>query len=454
MPHSAITLHPRPTPRTLAVSSQASARTATFDPLRSQIDEFFTEHKELHKSWLASLHSLAELAFQEHKTAEYVQSILSTYAPSLQVTIGLPCLPTSIVAVQEGNDSAEGEKVPAVLLRADMDGLPLKGKESNVKRLHEDVHHGCGHDGHTACLLACGHYLQHHPSGRKVVLFFQPAEERGGEHGSGAKVAIERGGLLRKLHSDVTEVFALHAWPQLHLGEMGIGKGVMMGESGRFWVWFEGKGGHAAEASAEGGDALLAGCGFVTTAQTVVARGLAGFEAAMVGFTRIEVVGSEGMGVVAGRVRVGGTVRGGSEGVIERVMAQVRRFAEGAGMMYGCEVRVEFWEGYGVTRNSVGGGEKGMKVAKRVGVDVKEVRADGELKPSLCAEDFSALLRERGGGYFWLGVGDGRGGLHEAGFRFPAEAVWWGARFWAMLAAGGGGDGEEDIVVSQTEQRG
>lgn len=414
------------------------------DPLRTRVNAFFNSHSALHKSWLSTLHELAELSFQEHETSSFIVRTLQLYAPSLNVSAGLPSLPTSVTAVYTPSSATRAP----ILLRADMDALPLVGKDRAIRRLHAEVHHGCGHDGHMACLLTCAHFLEEWGAPRKVVLFFQPAEERSGKQGSGAFVAVEKGGLLRRVHKDVVAVYAMHAWPGLKLGEYGVGMGVMMGESGRFWITFSGKGGHAAVGSERGGDALLAACGFVTCAQSIVARGVDACESAVVAFTQIKVVGSEGLNVVAGCVKVGGTVRGGREGVVEGVIQQIKRFAKGAGEMYGCESEVWYREGYGVTRNSREWGKVAWKSGERCGGRVHEVGGEG-LRASLCAEDFSVLLKERGGAFVWLGVG-GNEGLHESGFKFPVEGIWWGGRFFAYLTgeeeSGGKGDFETPVV--------
>lgn len=414
----------------------------SIDPLSAQVDAFYTTHSSLHKSWLSTLHGLAELSFEEHETSAFIARTLQSYAPSLHMSVGLPLLPTAVIAVYKPPRATH----EPILLRADMDALPLVGADREVQRIHAEVHHGCGHDGHTACLLACAHYLEECGAPRKVVLFFQPAEERAGVKGSGAHVAVEEGGLLRNLYDDVAAVYAIHGWPGLKLGEYGVGMGAMMGESGRFWVTFRGKGGHAAIGSERGGDALLAACGFVTCAQNIVARGVDAFENAAVAFTQIKVVGSEGLNVVAGCVKVGGTVRGGKEGIVEVVMRQMERFAKGAGGMYGCESEVLYKSGYGVTRNSREGGRVAWRAGERCGERVREVGGEG-LKASLCAEDFSVLLEERGGAYVWVGVG-GNEGLHESSFRFPEEGIWWGARFYACLAGGEESGATSDAAAS------
>lgn len=395
------------------------------------MSDFFTDNSALHQSWLEKLHSIAELSLCEHATCSFIRSTLETYAPSLQLNTPFPALPTAVLAIHSPSSPTSSP----LLLRADIDALPITPCPSSP-RLHPNVHHACGHDGHTAVLLSVAHYIHEHPPSRKVVLFFQPSEERGTVgRGSGAKIAVHECGLLRSLHTDAEEVYALHAWPGLPVGTYGVGKGVMMGESARIWVYFDGQGGHAAVEQKNGGDALLAACAFVNNSQTVVSRGIGPFEAAAMAWTQIEVVGSKGLNVLARNVKVGGTARGGAEGLIREIEEQLRRVANGIASSYGCTARVELSMGYGVTKNTVDGFENMKRAGEATGGKVVEVGMDvNGLKPSLCAEDFSVLLKERGGAYVWLGVGDeGRGGLHTSQFKFPASALRWGAKIFVEL---------------------
>lgn len=207
------------------------------------VRDWMREHAGLHANWLSELHSLAEVSFREHRTSKFIAETLRTYCPGLDVTHGiLPHLPTAVVAVL---DSAETSN--CILLRADIDALPMRPTVCTA-RVHDDVHHACGHDGHSACLLACAHYLSNNinkiSSGnqrsrfKKIVMLWQPGEEKGG----GANVILQKCGFLRTLHTDIQEVYALHSWPGYRIGTIVTGIGPSMAESGTFTIEITGTG--------------------------------------------------------------------------------------------------------------------------------------------------------------------------------------------------------------------
>lgn len=404
------------------------------------IDKFFEKNSELYSGWLRSLHSIAERSFEEQETSNFIYSILKEQCPSLKVTRGLNDeLPTAVLAVHTPRDPL----LSPILLRADMDGLPIRGTDGTPSPLHPDVHHACGHDGHVTCLLTCAHWLHNFRdlTHRKVVLFFQPAEERGvaAIGGSGARIAVERGELLDTLHSDVEAVYALHSWPGLEIGHFGVGAGPMMGSSSKFVIEFAGRGGHAAMTSEEGGDALLAACTMVTCAQAVIARGTDAFMPAAVAFTSVENVDSHALGAIPSQVRVCGTFRTLDPRTKESILKQLRRHAAGAATMHGCQGNVLFTDGYPVTRNSSDGALVAQFAALRaVGGDESKVHSvgleEGMLKPILCSEDFSILLKKRAGAYVWLGNGSGGPRLHESSYRFDERAVPFGGKLFVHLA--------------------
>lgn len=415
--------------------------------MNNSIASFFEENRELHTSWLHTLHSLAEKAFEEVETSNFVFSVLKEHCQSLKVTKGLNDLPTAVLAVFTPQDATQS----TVLLRADMDGLPIRGTDGTAQPLHPDVHHACGHDGHMACLLSCAHWLHNFQDlpRRKLVLFFQPAEERGAKArgGSGARVAIDRGGLLNTLHRDVTAVYALHCWPDLEVGEFALGPGAMMGMSGLFEIQMIGRGGHAAKPSEEGGDALLAASTLVVSAQAVIARGIDPFQPVTAAFTRVENVDGAATNAIASHVRVLGTLRTLDIATRDSVRKQITRHAEAAAAMHGCTAIVEFRDGYPATKNSEGGVRVARGAALRaVHGDESSVYqiglANGLERPSLCAEDFSLLLERRGGAYVWLGNGKKGPSLHQSNFCFNEQSLAFGGKFFVHVAVSreSGGD--------------
>jgi amidohydrolase len=203
-----------------------------------EVHDFLQTTSSLHASWLAKLHGLAELSFNEVQTSAFIARTLAQYCPSLSVTHGLlPGLPTAVIAVYHHEDAHTCAGKP-ILLRADIDALPVKPSH-DTPRINRDVHHACGHDGHAASLLACAHYLHEcAPKCRKIILLWQPAEESGG----GARILLEECRLFDTLHADCEAVFALHSWPTKPLGFIYTGEGPNMAESGTFLIEITGSG--------------------------------------------------------------------------------------------------------------------------------------------------------------------------------------------------------------------
>lgn len=412
---------------------------AADDDVNKNIESFFKRHRQLYLAWFRVLHRLAETSFDEVETSKFIFKILKKHCGSLKFSKGIKGLPTAVLAVFTPKHATQSPR----LLRADIDALPIRGTDGTKARLNPDVHHACGHDGHVASLLMCAHWLHNFQElpRRKVVLFFQPAEERGDPErgGSGARIAIQKSGLLDTLHADVADVYALHCWPGLDVGEIGVGTGVMMGISGLIEVEMSGRGGHTAQTNEDGGDPLLAACTFVVSAQAVVARGADPFQPVSVSLSRIENLGSNAQNVIAPRVRILGTLRALDVPTRDSVHRQIRRHAEGAAAMHGCTTVVTFKDGYPATRNSAGGARVARNAAIRAvyGNETRVYRigfGEGDLRPSLCAEDFSLLLEKRCGAYVWLGNGSEGGDLKESGFHFNEKALAVGGKFFVHIA--------------------
>lgn len=407
-------------------------------PIRSEtskrdVDSWFTQHSSLYKHTLARLHRSAELSLQETETARIICDFLSTHCGSaLTVTTGLDALPTAVIAVLGA--PVHATKRP-ILLRADMDALPITGSDSSIERLHDDVHHACGHDGHMACLLSAAHYLSHNMEQvkTKVVFLFQPAEERGG----GARICCEKLGLLSTLHGDVESAYALHTWPGLAIGEFAVGDGAMMAESGTFSIDITGTGGHAGMPKPEQSEPLLAACTLVTSAQSLVTRNLSPFDAVSLAFTRIETPTSRALNVIPPHVQLRGTLRTLSPATRATLTAKLSTHAAHIAQAYGCAAATAPRAGYPGTVNTAGGARRARRAALAAGGTCRAVgAAAGQLAPSLAAEDFSYLLQRVGGAYVWLGGDFGSGALHTGALVFDENAVGFGGKWFVWLVLG------------------
>ena len=160
------------------------------------------------------LHRHPELGFKERRTAALVAERLRAWGIAVHEGIGK----TGVVGVIEAGSSARG-----IGLRADMDALPIQeGSGTPHASTHPGIAHSCGHDGHTAMLLCAARYLaQTRRFNGRVHLIFQPAEE--GQ--AGAQAMIDDG-LFDRFPCE--EIYALHNWPSLPLGTVGVRPGAMI----------------------------------------------------------------------------------------------------------------------------------------------------------------------------------------------------------------------------------
>ena len=364
------------------------------------------------------IHAHPELAFKESRTADLVARELE--ACGLEVHRGIAR--TGVVAVLR-----KGSSPHAIGLRADMDALPLIEKNEFPHRSkHEGHMHACGHDGHTALLLGAARYLadnrEHLDFDGTVYFIFQPAEESEG----GAAVMIEEG-LFERFPMDA--VYGLHNWPGIPLGEMAIMPGPVMAGTCAFEISVRGHGCHAAMPH-QGVDTLVATAQLVLALQTVVARNLHPCESAVVSVTQIH--SGEAWNIIPDDAVLRGTIRSFKPEVQELVERAIERLCSGIASAFGAQIGVRFDHRYPPTVNSLAETELCRRAAAEV-LGEGHVRRD-EL-PSMGAEDFAYMLREKPGCYVWLGNGPGTGGctLHNPHYDFNDEALPVGIAYWAKL---------------------
>ncbi len=362
------------------------------------------------------LHAHPELAFDEHRTAGKVANFLA--ARGIETHRGLAG--TGVVGVLR-----RGKGDRAIALRADMDALPVH--EQNLfphRSRHEGRMHACGHDGHTAMLLGAAEYLAAHGNFEGTVVFiFQPAEETDG----GARVMIEQGLFTR---FPVEAVYGMHNWPGLPAGQFAVHAGPVMACADQFDILLRGHGAHAAMPQ-QGRDPLIAGAALVQALQTVVSRSLDPLDAAVLSVTRF-LAGGEAYNVIPGEARIGGTVRAFRPEVEDAIEAAMERLCAGIAAAHGVQASLEYRRGYPPTVNDANEAARCQAVlAGLVGSD--NVRLD--LKPSMGAEDFAYMLREKPGCYVWIGNGMAEGGcmLHNPRYDFNDEILALGASYWARL---------------------
>ena len=361
------------------------------------------------------IHAHPELAFDENRTADLVAAELTRYG--LEVHRGIA--KTGVVGVLRAGTSGR-----MIGLRADMDALPLcEMNEFPHHSRYQGKMHACGHDGHTAMLLGAARYLAGQPDFDGIAVFiFQPAEEAEG----GAAVMIEDG-LFERF--PVEAVFGLHNWPGIPVGQMMVMPGPVMAGTCGFEITVRGHGCHAAMPH-QGVDAIVTGAQLVQALQTVVSRNLHPCESAVVSVTQFHA--GEAWNVIPEEVVLRGTIRTFKPEVQETVERSIERLCSGIAAANGAQINVHFDHRYPATVNSTNEAHFCQRVAAEV-FGGEHVLTD--ILPSMGAEDFAYMLREKPGCYVWLGNGPGTGGctLHNPHYDFNDELLTLGVSYWVHL---------------------
>lgn len=358
--------------------------TTVRDEVQALAEETIALRRELHKQ--------PELGFQEFNTSRIVAEQLR--ALGLEVRTGIAG--TGVIGLLRGSRPGR-----TVLLRADMDALPIE-EENDVSYRSRvpGTMHACGHDGHTAGLLAVARLLhaRRDDFAGTVKFCFQPCEE---SPPGGAKPMIEEGVLE---DPRVDAVFGLHLWQNLPLGQIGIIPGPAMANSDRFTITVQGRGGHAAQPH-QTIDSVVVASQIVVALQTIVARNVSPLEPAVV------TVGSFQAGttfnVIADTAELKGTIRTFDPELRQSLPARVEAVARGVAEALGASITWEFLEGYPATVNDPAMAELVREVATEVVAPEQVVRPD----PTMGGEDFAYFLRERPGCFWFVGTRNEERGL-------------------------------------------
>src|SRR5574343_1601929 len=361
------------------------------------------------------IHAHPELAFDEHRTGDIVARELAACGIEVHRGIGR----TGIVGILRAGTSPR-----MIGIRADMDALPLAElNEFPHHSRHAGKMHACGHDGHTAILIGAARYLAAHPDFDGTVAFiFQPAEEAEG----GAAVMIEDG-LFERFPVDA--VYGLHNWPGIPVGEAAIMPGPIMAGTCGLEIRVRGHGCHAAMPH-QGVDAIVTGAQLVQALQTVVSRNLHPCDAAVGSVTQFHA--GEAWNVIPEEVVLRGTIRSFKPEVQETVERAIERLCSGIAAANGAQISVHFDHRYPATVNSVNEANFCREVAAEV---FGGERVLTDVLPSMGAEDFAYMLREKPGCYVWLGNGPGTGGctLHNPHYDFNDDILGFGVAYWVRL---------------------
>ena len=337
-----------------------------------------------------AIHADPEVGLHCPRTTEKAKAALA----GLPLEIHDSSSTTGFIAVLRGGGAArEGSNGRTVLLRGDMDALPME-EETGLPFASRNAGamHACGHDAHTAMLVGAAKAL----SARRdelsgtVVFMFQPGEE--GHHG--ARFMIEDG-LLAKAAPEAA--FALHISPNMPAGTVVSRSGPLLASAETVHAVINGKGGHAAMPH-DNVDPVPIACEIVTALQTFIARRIPVQDPAVLTITTIK-AGTGAHNIIGDQAELLGTLRTLSEGTRERMHEAFQRLVTGIAEAHGATAKAWFDPGYPVTQNHPGAVELFEECAEAIGAPYQTMPA-----PMMGGEDFAFVLREVPGAMAFIGV--------------------------------------------------
>ena len=391
--------------------------TYLLDALRTRIGEFVHLRRDLHQH--------PELAFEEHRTAALVADKLEGWGYTVERGVG----GTGVVGrLVRGTGSRR------LGLRADMDALPID-ETSGVAwaSTRPGLMHACGHDGHTAMLLAAARHLAEHGTFDGTLhLVFQPAEE-----GGGGALRMMSDGLFERYPCDA--VFAMHNMPGIAQGHLVFRDGAAMASSDYATITIEGVGGHGAMPH-RAADPIVAVASLVMALQTIVSRNVDPLHAAVVTVGALQA--GQANNVIPASARLELSVRALDREVRALLERRIRALVAAQAESFGCTARIDWRPGYAVLVNT----PAETAFAREVALDLlgpDKVTLNGP--PLTGSEDFAFMLERVPGSYLLIGNGLGEQGgddspaasacmVHNPGYDFNDANLPVGAAYWVRLA--------------------
>ena len=364
--------------------------------------------------WRRYIHQNAELSFEENLTQEKICTVLEqnniTYEKIAK---------TGILAKLKGAHSNR-----PIVLRADMDALPINEQTGLEYACTKGVMHACGHDIHSASLLGALVLLKEIGHDNEVWGLFQPGEEL---HPGGASMVIAEG-----VFNNVEPIFiGQHCSPELKTGTIGIRAGQFMASTDEIHITVNGRGGHGALPH-KSVDAVLASCAMIMAMQQISSRNADPFTPTVLSFGKVIADGATN--ILPDSVLIEGTFRTMNNAWRDEALTLIESIAVSATAAHGCTAEVNIKRGYPSVINNPELTAKVQQIASNMMGDEGTVQA---IPMRMTAEDFGFYAERYPACFVRLGVGNGNDNepaLHTSKFNPNEESLAYGAAFLASVA--------------------
>ena len=386
--------------------------TTLLQALQARAGEFIGLRRDIHQH--------PELAFEEHRTAALVADRLQAWGCAVERGIG----GTGVVGTL-----VRGKGAKRLGIRADMDALPIMEASGTAwSSVHRGVMHACGHDGHTAMLLAAARHLAEQGSFDGTLhLIFQPAEE-----GGGGALRMMADGLFERFPCDA--IFAMHNMPGIAQGHLVLREGAAMASSDDATLTLTGIGGHGAMPH-RAADPIVAAASIVMALQTIVSRNIDPLQAAVVTVGAMQA--GKANNVIPASATLELSVRALDREVRATLEQRIKALVAAQAESFGVSAHIDWRPGYAVLVNAPAETAFARAVATEL-VGADRVTLQGP--PLTGSEDFAFMLAQVPGSYLLIGNGTGEQGgagacmVHNPGYDFNDHNIAVGSAYWVLLA--------------------
>lgn len=360
--------------------------------------------------WRRHIHQNAEISFKEYQTCEFICKVLSDNNIPHHKIAG-----TGVLALLEG----ENPDKPLVL-RADIDALPITEKADVAFACQNGTMHACGHDMHTASLLGALVLLRKSGHRQTIWGLFQPGEEM---HPGGASLVIAEGAFDKVTPRAFV---GAHVSPELAVGTFGFRAGTFMASTDEIHITMVGRGGHGAMPHLLA-DPVVASAAMIMAMQSIISRNNNAMTPAVLSFGRVIAEGATN--VIPNEVYMEGTLRTMSEEFRAIAKQRIIEVAQSTATAYGTQAQVEIKDGYPSVFNNESLTERAMNIGRENFGSQSII----DIPMRMTAEDFGFYAARYPSVFYRLGVGESAP-LHNSMFCPDERALLYGAAMMATLA--------------------